>query len=227
MKPILFSTAMVQAILAGRKTMTRRIVKSRHESGLFQVCKNREGVITEIISLDWDERNCEKDVTPKYVEGDLLYVRETWQHTSNLGIHPTDENAGYIYKASDSGKAWETNHKNWKWKPSLFMPKDAARIFLKVTKVRCERLQDITEDDAIAEGIEIYVACNGDDYSSYPRNYMIKEKEADGWPYLDEECFTESFKSLWCSINGNKSWEENPFVWVIEFKRVERPNGFR
>ena len=144
-KPILFSTEMVQAILAGRKTQTRRIIKSRHESGIFQVCKNFDGKVTSIESLDWDERNCEKDILSKYQIDDILWVREIFCDVS----HNLENENCFLYKADFLGTTAELV----KWKSSLFMPKEAARIFLKVTNVRCERLQDISDGDEIAEGI--------------------------------------------------------------------------
>lgn len=94
-----------------------------------------------------------------------------------------------------------------------------------ITDIRVERLQDITEDDAIAEGIYIHEVCNGDDYSSYPKNYLVSNKDADGWPYFKEEQYIESFMSLWDSIYPNhptKAWELNPYVWVITFENVEQ-----
>jgi hypothetical protein len=109
------------------------------------------------------------------------------------------------------------------------MPKSACRIWLRVKSVRVERLQDISEDDACEEGIEIKTMPNGDggDYNCYPRNYMISEKDAEGWPYFKEEEYIKSFQSLWQSINGHQSWALNPWVWVVEFERIEtKPEGF-
>lgn len=210
--PILFSTPMVQAILEGRKTQTRRVIKSRHDSGLFQICRRiTDGQITSINSLDWDERNCEKDIVCPYGQpGDILWVRETFR--------PIEQDFGsprYEYKATESINLSD------KWKPSLFMPKSACRIFLKVKSVRVERLQDISEDDAIAEGIEVmkvYV-------HKVFRNYQDEAKTNGGYKGFVETAIA-SFKSLWQSINGEQSWKENPFVWVIEFERIEKPENF-
>lgn len=211
-KPILFSTPMVQAIIAGRKTQTRRIIKSRHESGMFQVCKTLDGIVTGFTSLDWDDRSkndCCNDIKPIANVGDILWVRETWRWSDDL--------EDFCYKANSE------NPDLSKWKPSIFMPKEAARIFLKVTNVRAERLQDITQDDAIAEGINpllmsrLQLASQGQLYQNYLDNNKLFN---DGLPPY------WSFNSLWCKINGADSWDSNPWVWVYEFEKVERPAIF-
>jgi len=201
MKPILFSTAMVQAILDGRKTQTRRVVKG------------------PVMMLDYVVATTVP--CPYGQPVDTLWVRETWAHTLQLNINPEDENYGYVYKAD--GQPWE-DYEGWRWKPSIHMPREAARLFLRIKSVRVERLQEISEDDACEEGIEIKTIPNADagDYNCYPRNYMISEKDADGWPYFKEEQYIESFQSLWQSIKGPESWEANPFVWVVEFERITR-----
>jgi hypothetical protein len=227
MKPILFSTPMVKAILAGRKTQTRRVIKSRHESGLFQVCRSRTtGKITTIESLDWDERNCEKDITSKYQPGDILYVRETfyawgyWKLTDEGKLKfidrtlESDRMYHYVDETLPHESFGMTSH--WHKRPSLFMPKEAARIFLQVTDVRAERLQDITVDDAVAEGIE---RCG-------PPFDNVKKY---GWRFKDymgnSVCLpVPSFKTLWDSINAKKCpWDSNPWVWVYTFKKIPKP----
>ena len=188
-RPILFSTPIVEAILDGRKTQTRRT-----RGATFQ---NFE---------EFARIKC-----PYGKPGDRLWVRETWQITNFL--HPSDENYGYIYKASENGKDWQENTEEWKWKPSIHMPKAAARIWLEITETRLERLQDISEEDAIAEGIEPVA----DGY----KNYMPKLFSASQfcWPTA-----YHSFQSLWESINGSESWDLNPWLWVIKFK-VLSTNG--
>lgn len=191
-KPILFSTPMVNAILKGRKTQTRRIIKSRHESGLFRIGQTKEGFITEITSLDWDERpknDCCNDIKPIANIGDILWVRETWRWSDDL--------EDFCYKANSVKPDLS------KWKPSIFMPKEAARIFLKVTNVRVERLHDISIEDICREGL-----------SSNLREHDACCDLRDKW------------ESLWCKINGANSWESNPWVWVYEFEKVERPANF-
>lgn len=182
-RPILFSTPMVEAILDGRKTQTRRA-----RGATFQ---NFE---------EFARIKC-----PYGKPGDRLWVRETWQITNFL--HPSDENYGYIYKASENGKDWQENTEEWKWKPSIHMPKAAARIWLEITETRLEQLQDISKEDAIAEGIEPVA----DGY----KNYMPKLSSTSQfcWPTA-----YHSFKSLWESINGAESWDLNPWLWVVKFK---------
>jgi hypothetical protein len=165
-RPILFSGPMVRAILEGRKTQTRRIVKPQ------PLC---------IASGEWIMNGS----ACKYGKpGDRLWVRETWWA-------PRDDVRGeykreYIkYAATLDGMGQPT------WKPSIHMPRWASRINLEVVSVRVERLQNISEEDARAEGI-------------WQPN----------WPL--------SWRQLWESINGAGSWEANPWVWVVEFKRIER-----
>lgn len=213
MKPILFSTLMVKAILEGRKTQTRRVVKMPPRKFLFE-----DG--------QWKGESGRIYKSPYGEVGDVLWVRETW-------TDPTPDQSGYpiLYKAdfpmtyhgteADPTQTITLQAKDYKWKPSLFMPRDACRLFLKIKNIRVERLQDISEDDACDEGIEILDSpnCDAGDYNSYPRNYMISEKDADGFPYFKDGEYIKSFQSLWESINGEKSWEDNPFVWVIEFEK--------
>jgi hypothetical protein len=133
------------------------------------------------------------------------------------------EKAGIIETDFDDPDRYRFTTRDIPWKRARFMPKDFCRIWLKIKSVRVERLQDISDDDAVEEGIDIFTSPNADagDYNCYPRNYMISEKDADGWPYFEEEEYIESFASLWESINGPGSWEENPWVWVIEFEKLD------
>jgi uncharacterized protein YhfF len=202
-KPILFSTPMVQAILEGKKTQTRRTIKfpdnwdgktiyPNGNLGLkYGVIENGEMLLFRLY--------------PKFEIGTILWVRETFQHTKCLNLHPSDY-YGYVYKADN--EPWD-NYENWKWKPSIFMPKEAARLFLKVNNIRVERLHDISESDAIKEGIKGFCGVFYDYLScEYYRN-----------PY-------NSFLTLWTKINGKESWKENPYVWVYEFKVINKPYDF-
>ena len=183
-KPILFSTPMVQAILDGRKTQTRRIIKTdAKQIDWMPIVLNGYGGFCD------EHGNPEK---PKYKIGEILWVRETFQPIE----HPELK---YRYRAD------HLNPKSVVWKPSIFMPKDAVRIFLKVTNVRVERVQDITAMDAYSEGIKMTVSSSDADC------------------YLTAE---EAFQLLWESINGKESWKSNPWVWVYDFERIERPLGF-
>ena len=233
-KPILFSPLMVQALLAGRKTQTRRIIKSRHESGRFQICRNNQGIVTSINSLDWNERNCEKDITPKYKVGDTLWVKEAhW----NFGCWNVLENGKkmFIHACADfenctsfeekqlndpaplSMKYLNINAEDGRWykRPSIFMFAETARIFLKVTKVRVERACDISEADAIAEGIEPLPQFTNGEIFAY-RSYAVPLEKCTGIaPYV-------SFRTLWDSINGSDTW--NNWVFVYDFEIIEKPN---
>ena len=211
-KPILFSTKMVQAILEGRKTQTRRL------HGLDEIKKNPNDWTFYYFSKDdkrtfahfrKQEDNKIKSIfgTSPYQIGDILWVRETWQTTWNENKKSWDT----IYKAD--GGYWIDDDGIMKWKPSIYMPKKRARIFLEVTNVRVERLKDISEEDAISEGIDK----KGDLYFNYVesegyfKNSFQKE-------YFYKEIPKVSFMSLWSKINGIDSWIANPWVWVYEFK---------
>lgn len=234
--PILFSTPMVQALQNGTKTVTRRIIKSRHESGLLQVCRRKsDNAVTSIESLDWDERNCEKDIVPKWKVGDVLWVREGfrkyWVTDPETG-EPDLENLVIDYLADKNdpmpmmdGDGFEMfkadgSERMIPWKPSIHMPKTACRTFLKVTDIKVERVQDISEADCIAEGVESigYEPSIGHGGTILYKNYEDDKKGC--WNAL------ESFKSLWFSINGKESWNANPFVWCISFEKTDKPLNF-
>ncbi|WP_313629814.1 hypothetical protein [Pseudomonas sp.] len=197
-RPILFSAPMVRAILEGRKTVTRRPVKG--------------------LGLQWLE-----DFTPEYVAeaanslcpygkpGDRLWVRETWycNHSEvqkGPYLQPDDmqdldqarEDGDLVY-AADGLSPYEQDQPTWR--PSIHMPRWASRILLEITDLRVERLQDVTEEQAQAEG-----ACTS----------AVESFQAAG---VDRPAGF-AFRDLWTSINGDDSWAANPWVWVVEFKRV-------
>lgn len=207
LKPILFNTEMVKAILEGRKTTTRRLVK------------------VDLSLLDYDKNDSSYAYLPdKYGDfhhlleyskikvGDILYVRETWKVEHTYG----DELADIRFKANNemehlTGLKEETYDKliNFEskngWQPSLFMPKEAARIFLRVKDVRVERLQDITDEGAKAEGSNVGI----------------------GFAEKMRETATDRFIKIWNSTVNKKDldkygWSANPYVWVIEFERISK-----
>lgn len=186
-RPILFSTEMVQAILAGRKTQTRRVVKGLEslKNPYFQsLVQHATGSIT-FSSLESNEVIEPKN--PYGQVGDVLWVREAYCPKYFDGnIH--------CYKADFNQTAYEFVSEP-KWKPSIHMPKDAARIWLRIKDVRVERLQDISDEDIRAEGAAEF------------------------------GCTTHrlNWQTLWESVNGSNSWKDNLFVWVIEFERIEKP----
>jgi len=193
-RPILFSTEMVRSILDGRKSQTRRIVKPQPESIDH---KNHK-----IIPYNGTNEFLQKYLKCPYGQpGDVLWVRETWSPIE------FEDGTHFRYKASFV----ENNCLNPKWRPSIFMPKEASRIKLKVTNIRVERLQDITGKDAVDEGIE---------YDDELRGWINYNKYIPSDAFGGNNGSIRSYKSLWESINGKGSWEKNPFVWVIEFKKI-------
>jgi hypothetical protein len=193
---------MINAIISGKKTQTRRIIKY---SKNIKNSKIGFSAFTPPKHFDvWGEHESGEygcSFFPmKYVVGDKLWVRETFDPTGCIG--------SVLYKADYSEKEINDAAKGvFKWKPSIFMPKEHCRIWLKVSSVQVQRLQEITEKEAIKEGIEQI------DHNCF-KDYLNTEKA-----FIEDPI--SSFKSLWISINGEKSWNDNPFVWVISFELVE------
>lgn len=241
-KPILFNTEMVKAILDGGKTQTRRLVKAKGWK-INDIPKWREEYVPEYwFTVSNDHQATVIDIRPPYYHGDILWVRETWninnfRENENTG----EEEVGFIYKASDkldSGFCWKSvpadSYVKYmdsvseyfdKWRPSIHMPKEAARIFLRVTGVRAERLHDMTDRDAEKEGIgNLYLEDIGFGDKDY--GYMKYLEGKGGYVGLQ----LEQFAHLWDSTIKKDDlprygWEANPLVWVIEFERTERKNG--
>lgn len=196
-KPILFNTDMVRAILDGRKSCTRRLVKPEPQ-GYFEVSEEPLYI--------YDTDGNQGKITPPYQPGDILYVRESYSELS----------FGYVYKAD--GENIDHLGNVIKWHPSIHMPKEAARIWLKVTNVRVERLQEITDEQAKREGIQYYEC---------PTGFTWKQ-ETDM-----HNCYTTpigAMQALWNSTIKKSDldrygWDANPWVWVIEFERCEKPEG--
>lgn len=214
-KPILFSTPMVQAILEGRKTQTRRIVKKKYSNTDLEFRTDKYG--TALVEINKYEPPIKMPdgktrrklrffeySKPKYQVGDILWVRETWFSTrfDCLDLLKTGITNHLRYKA-DNNYDPKKDCVGRKWKPSIHMPREAARIFLEVVSVRAERLQDISDDDAYEEGV-------------FPPEYW------DG----DNDAYIKTFRMVWEELYGKISWIKNPFVWVYEFKRIEKPKDF-
>ncbi len=220
-KPILFSTPMVQAISSGQKTMTRRVVSPQPvdegKNTRFR-CWFDYDFYTRYARFEDDCRLALCDRKPKYNPGDILWVRETWRSSecdpecsghADKNECPFNRVNGkcYAYKAQYSA---DGEARILKWKPSIFMPREAARLFLRVTNVRVERLQDIGEDDAQAEGCEGVTL-----YDKY------------GEPVCWDVCPIDQFQELWQNLNAKRNggiyaWDKNPWVWVYEFERITR-----
>lgn len=196
-RPILFNTEMVMALLNGTKTCTRRVVRYKYSNTEMKIKKDKYGA--RLIEIQKDVKGEKSDGSTyhkllpfvekeaPYQPGDILYVRETWCKGSY-----GNEKEKYYYKADD-------NNFFCTWHPSIHMPKEAARIWLKVTDVKAERLQDMDKMDAVKEGIDPRLCIN--------LNHALAK-----------------FKKLWDSTIKKSDldrygWDANPYVWVIEFER--------
>lgn len=240
-RPILFSGEMVRAILNGTKTQTRRIFKSKFEH--MASCHDRDS-LPVFFSDAYGCKDCgaghwdDSVKCPYGKPGDRLWVRETWSsHAEEDHLAPRNCNKSIRFYEVEHGKQRGSNPRVGKKRPSILMPRWHCRIFLEIASVRVERLQDITEEDAKAEGVSQLFdektkmsrpECNFDSWTNYlwHGNWGqcgMGNKKSDAWQYQYSgyEKARDSFSSLWESINGPGSWEANPWVWVIEFKRVK------
>ncbi len=181
--PILFNTEMVRAILDGRRTVTRRVVKFAEGRNPNWTGYKKDGLIL------YNGKNEPCNKKPPYQPGDILYVREAYKR--NMDGYSGIDFGGYIYKADCSSGFKDLYNP---WHPSIHMPKEAARIWLKVTDVRVERLKDITANSAMDEGFTDW----NDLVSGW--NSTLKKSDIDRY-----------------------GWDANPWVWVIEFERCEKP----
>lgn len=207
-RPIIFSGPMVRAILDGRKTQTRRVVKDAH--GAFWDHASYEPIVDRGAVVDWrcddgrvigvgsPRRSC-----PYGVAGDRLWVRETWSPIPLGSYREGSRFAGRFawYAADIDRPTW-----GGKWRSPIHMPRNIARLALEVVRVRVERLHEISKADAVAEGFE---------------------DEVGGHPRLPGCVPLEHFRAAWESINAKRgySWDANPWVWVIEFNRVIEVDG--
>ncbi len=221
-RPILFQGPMVRSLLAGTKTQTRRVCKNKvysngfHFDGREILCHNDylppSAMLMDVkrgkdeyttSNLEGWEVEC-----PYGAPGDRLWVRETWQAVNgndrarHIVTHPAPDRGWIEYAATP-----RADEPAYKWRPSIHMPRWACRILLEVTAVRVERLQAISESDCFAEGIDT----EGAEYAEGQRY------AAEGSPVPAARW---AYARLWMSINGDDSWRQNPWVWVISFKRV-------
>lgn len=228
-KPILFNSEMVRAILDGRKSCTRRVIKPQPQSRLCYTYAGRhKGCIgkwtypNKVAHEFWGEEyklpenlmdeELRKRWNPPYHTDDILYVRETFGYPISL-----NSDRQYVYRADEVAENGFKNDSHI-WHPSIHMPKEAARIWLKVTDVRVERLQDITDEQAKREGIQ---------YDECPTGFTWKQ-ETDM-----HNCYTTpigAMQALWNSTIKKSDldrygWDANPQVWIIEFERCEKPEG--
>jgi hypothetical protein len=204
-RPILFSSEMVRALLDGRKTQTRRVANVTSEN-----CP--PGMITPLAGFVPRSPESHVSYCPYGAVGDRLWVRETWtiknwtdRECAQMGFANAPQHPSEVYLGVPTRAV---HHASWqpefdapygpeRWRPSIHMPRWASRITLEITGVRVERVQAITEDDAIAEG-------------------CFDEREHDG------SLPSHIYRQLWDSLNAKRgySWESNPWVWVLSFRRV-------
>ena len=218
-KPILFNTEMVRAILDGRKTCTRRVVKDGIPDDAMwgYTAFTPKGYIS--CRGVYADGYGEGFYKLPYQPGDILYVRETWGHPISL-----NSNKQYVFRAD---KIAESGFKNDShiWHPSIHMPKEAARIWLKGTDVRVERLQEITETQTEEEGFLFTPPClhrTGENYCDIdgPCGSKIKYCDMSAGELFGKVLWDSTIKKSDIDIYG---WDANPWVWVIEFERCEKP----
>lgn len=247
-KPILFNTEMVRAILDGRKSCTRRINKDANDYVVpdmdFYDSDKRTYAVHNYANKEHTDKLSIAERTCPICQGDILYVRETWRvgawdiFNQMIAFDYKDGTCGeltYIHdqelferlvnqSREDARKAkcdyngvdfvWEKGKSPCRWHPSIHMPKEAARIWLKVTDVRIERLQDVTEDGAKAEGVIDNRGFIHSPENEYDRIHTAREHFIKIW--------NSTIKKSYLNRYG---WDANPWVWVIEFERCEKPEG--
>jgi hypothetical protein len=222
---MIVSAPMVRAILAGRKSQTRCVAAPPmcpahiHKPYFDSYCDQRktpENPRGMGVFWNWwkQDGTCfmPKIRCPYGKPGDLLWVKETWRVHGGEEYEYQKLQSSVIYKA-DAELVYPDYGISYCWRPSIHMPRWASRITLRIKNLRVRRLQDISEADAVSEGIE-RIQCNG----IYERTQdRYKDYTGENWQGLGA---TGSYESLWESINGRGSWEDNPWVWVIEFERI-------
>ena len=243
-RPILFSTPMVQAILAGRKTQTRRILKPQlpidaYEINLFNPENWRDETHAEKGIYYWSKPGLKRfPKLPYGLPGDQLWVRETWNQVWEC---ISGKNKGQRYCKGDtiSGQSYSAPWYEYaagpfkdeeppKWKPSIHMPRIASRILLEVCGIRVERLHDISEEDILMEGVRIPTH-NGNPIfrlglENSALNFMpegFNLRDGNDIPFSERDYLFAHYAELWCKINGRESWDSNPWVWVIAFKVIK------
>lgn len=231
MKPILFNTEMVRAIMEGRKSVTRRVVKPRYSDSVFEIC---QGQLCEASPYIPPRKNGDGTTThtvrrylackQPYHHGDILYVRETWtklwyvdangyaHFDKPMYYYAADGNPDITFVDADG---YHADDQRIRWHPSIHMPKEAARLFLRVTDVRVERLHDITPEQARAEGVIPNMWDSANESYGYVKSKYVRAFEG---------IWKTTIKPADLPLYG---WDVNPWVWVIEFERISKEDAIR
>lgn len=247
-RPILFSSQMVRAILEGRKTQTRRVVKNvtitLNHDGRFNYHTNTKRKSRSGVNIYFEQLNDAiagiTELCPYGQPGDLLWVRETFAKMCSVAdpyCQCEDSEHHYFEYKADSEKKFPGNWDDAdnqeqkakyvpSWKPSIHMPKSAARIWLRITDVRVERLQDINTEDIKCEGVLVPVTKEGhilwslgERYSTYSLAHELSKSTG---KTNDDLAMFVHWAELWMNINGMESWKSNPWVWVVEFEVISK-----
>lgn len=213
-KPMLFSAPMVRALLDGRKTQTRRVVKPQPESDIQSAYPDASGngfifwstPPSDKLAAFTKEQYQDEGIKPPHPVGNRIWVRETWATKDHL-THVKPRNLPVMSKIYYIATPEFGLVNVDKFRPSIHMPRWASRITLEITDVRVQRLQEITEEDARAEGVERY------------QNGMYRDYCGSG--DMPVQFARTSFSTLWDSIHGPDAWEQNPWVWAYTFRRLE------
>ena len=225
-RPILFSAPMVRAILNGSKTQTRRVLKPQPpgEADSMFICHHPDPR-PHFYAFDGTALMDFAVPCPYGKPGDQLWVRETWRK----GFYPDTSDRSwrggstetYLYRADEGSEIFKRG-----WKPSIHMPREASRIQLEITNIRIERLQDISAEDCKAEGIlpnwcGDLAGFDGDEHGWLPFELRPGEENIPGVDIYEQLTPQRAYQVLWESINGPGSWDANPWVWVVEFRRIK------
>lgn len=231
---------MIRAVLAGQKTVTRRVVKFppamaargiRHDLICYTpggprwreyeaqlAAKDPEAWGFDAwppgLCVSCDDQTCQHLPCPYGAAGDVLWARETWQTETD----PSDRDVSKVRYRADGEVTCEGDR--WTWRPSIFMPRWASRLTLAVTSVRVERLHAITPDEVLREGVRLTTDMGGTVMTRMSGKHPPTSFIPRGGAMTTDALLVAEFASLWSGINGRESWERNDYVWVVEFERV-------
>lgn len=229
---------MVQALLEGRKTMTRRtkgLADSYPENVIFERSnswpKQGNWIAKYKVNSNPDIFRIENIIKCPYEVGDVFWVRENfytasnWDHWKPSALKSV--NVEVFYEADRNNDTISKPLHRGKSRPSIFLPSEYCRIFLKIKSIRVERLQDISEEDVKAEGVKLNISQNGQilfELGSENNALSFLDNDSKKWDF--PAIWKAHWAELWCKINGIESWNQNPFVFVYEFEQIEKPLNF-